>query len=125
MPGTHLGAVLIEGHVPNPMQAIFYAPVTLHPGGQSLRWRILVARGGDQIDDLDGFGSFIGDGAAELGDLSCAGKPIQSGTSATLIVRVIRRPWSVVVAVYAGISFHGNFLSFWCSVGMFAFAVNM
>src|SRR5574337_562893 len=54
---------------------------------------------------------------------AAAGKSSQSGTSATLIVRVTRRPRSAVFAVLAGMSFHGSFLSLWCRPGMFALTV--
>jgi hypothetical protein len=48
--------------------------MALDPGGESLRRSILIVCGGDQVDDLDSFGFFVGDGAAELGNLSCARK---------------------------------------------------
>jgi hypothetical protein len=45
--------VLVEDHVPGPVQLVLDAPVALDPRGQSGWWCARVVGGGDHVDDLD------------------------------------------------------------------------
>src|SRR5512140_556292 len=115
------GFVFLIGHVPDPVKAVFYLPVAPHPGRQG--GGIGVAVAGNEVDDFDGLLSVPGDGAAQLRDLGRAGDSIQAGTSATLIVRRVRRPWSVLTAENAGTAAQGSFFSRLYRVGMLPLTV--
>jgi hypothetical protein len=54
--------VLLVGHVPDPVKAVFYFSVAADPGGQGDRVGAAVA--GDEADDLDGLLAVLRDRAA-------------------------------------------------------------
>lgn len=75
------------------MQAILDRPMAAYPGCECAWWRGLPGGGGDQVDDLGALLLVLaGDGAAQPGNLRRAGELTQSGTSATLMVRVVCCP---------------------------------
>lgn len=109
LPGADLGGVLVKRYVADPVEAVFYAPMPLHPCRQGGLWRRGKVGGGDDVHDLDGLGPGSGHGPADLGDLGRAGEPDLGGGWTTLMVRRTRRPWLPSSAVWEGTPAQGSF----------------
>jgi hypothetical protein len=72
-------------------------------------------------NSLDGAGAVMT--TTLLAAWAAPAKSIQTGASATLMVRRARRPWSVLTAEVAGMAAQGSFLSCLCKVGMLPLTV--
>ena len=103
------------------MKPVFYLPVAADPGRQG--GGIGVAVAGNEVDDLDGLLAFLVTVRRSCATWAAPANPIQAGTSATLIVRRARRPWSVLTAEIAGIAVQGSFFSCLYRVGMLPLTV--
>ena len=68
--GAQLVAVLIEDHVPDPVETVLYPPVPAAPGRDGLGPGIGHGQGTDQVDHFDTLAAFDGSGAADLDHLS-------------------------------------------------------
>jgi hypothetical protein len=100
--GADLGAVLIEGYAPHPVQLVLDAPVALNPLRKSCRGRGSGVGGGDEVDDLDGLLPLL---VTVLRTWATWREPVnstQAGTVTTLMVRVTRGPWPLSLALRAG-----------------------
>src|SRR5829696_2889805 len=100
--GADLGAVLVEGDVPDPVGSVLDAPVALNPRGENCWRRGEVVGGGDHVDDLDVL-------LARPRGVAPA-NVIHAGAVKTLIARWVRRPWPVWTVACEGTSRQGRFL---------------
>ena len=73
---AYLGAVLIEGDIAHPMEAVFHPPMAAHEAQQPLRRSGEGGEAGDAENDLPAGGAAlgVGDDALEAKDLSAVGE---------------------------------------------------
>lgn len=68
--GAQLVTVLIEDHVPDPVETVLDPPVPADPGRDGLGLGVGHGQGAHQVDHLDALAAFDGSGAADLDRLS-------------------------------------------------------
>jgi hypothetical protein len=82
--GAHLATVLIEGHIPHPMQSVFDGPMSSDQLQQALRIRFVRRKTGDQVMGLLRCRSALGHAsrqARHLGQMRPVRPAIQRGRS--------------------------------------------
>ena len=93
------------------MELVLDLPVAADPCGQGGRGG--AASAGDEVDDLDRLLSFpfLVTVRRTWATWAAPANSIQAGTSATLIVRRARRPWSLLTDEVAGTAAQGSSFS--------------
>ena len=70
VPGVELVTVLVEGHIPDPVQPVLDTPMTLDEIGEVNGAGLAGIEGGDQVDHLHGLAAVDGASTAQLCDLT-------------------------------------------------------